>query len=89
MSENAEIQTNLALQSNLTAQNNVAHQANTLATIVATKLDSHLLECSRRQTTLEKTIGDIQSDVKGILKWVWIASGVMLAISKGIDFLHH
>lgn len=82
--ENAP-QNNLILQSNL---GGLAQQANTLATIVATKLDSHLLECSRRQTTLEKTIGDIQSDVKGILKWVWVSAGVMLAISKGIDFLH-
>lgn len=68
-----------------------AQAAHTLATIVATKLDSHLAECTRRQEALTTSINSVQADVKGIMKWVWIATGVMLAVSKAVDFLggHH
>lgn len=71
----------------------MAHNAHTLATIVATKLDGHLTECARRSEATNQSITGMREDIKGITKFIWIATGVMLALGKGIDLVaaavHH
>jgi hypothetical protein len=63
----------------------MAYTANTLATIVGTKLDSHLSECTRRHDDTTRAIETLNESVGQIKKWIWIATGVMLALSKGVD----
>lgn len=68
-----------------------ADSAHLLARVLSAQLVAHSQEDLRIFTKLDSTIADIAKDVKDISKWIWIATGAMLALNKILDFLipHH
>lgn len=68
-----------------------ADAAHTLAAVTAAQLGAHAAEDGRMFATITSSISTISADVKAISKWIWVATGVMLALNKGLDFLisHH
>lgn len=64
-----------------------ADNAFTLASVTAAQLDAHAREDQRQFVAIASTLSDMTKDIKGISKWIWIATGVMLALNKSLDFL--
>lgn len=64
-----------------------ADAAHTIASVTSAQLTSHAAEDSRMFSTLTSSITILTAKVDGISKWIWIATGVMLALNRGLDLL--
>lgn len=65
----------------------MAHDAHILASVTSAQLIAHSAEDQRMFKSIGDTLATIQGDVKGINKWIWIATGIMFTLSKSFDFL--
>lgn len=68
-----------------------ADRAHTLASVTSAQLVAHAAEDQRLFASVVVAVSALSLEVKAISKWIWIATGVMLALNKGLDLLiqHH
>jgi hypothetical protein len=69
-----------------------ADSAHTLASVTAAQLEYHAAEDQRMFKNINEKIDAISEEIKSINKWIWIATGIMTAVTTTINaFLvyHH
>lgn len=66
-----------------------AEAAHMLAAVTSAQLISHAAEDQRQFASIANTMENLSNEVKAISKWIWIATGAMLAVKEALDLLIH
>ena len=69
-----------------------ADAAHTLASVTSAQLEYHAAEDQRMFKSINEKIEEISEEIKSINRWIWIATGMMTAVTTTINaFLvyHH
>lgn len=69
------------------AVRDMAYSAHMKAMVNEANLLSHKEEDERILKNVTDAITSLQTEIKGINKWIWIATGLMMAVGKGFDIL--